>query len=198
VVRSVLVTSAVPGEGKSFICANLGVTLAHGVEQSALLIECDLRRPSLAQQLFGITSNTGLSTYLQGEVDLGSLIRPTGSPKLSLLPSGPPPTNPAELLDSHKMATMLEELVYHYPNHYILLDSPPVQGAAEVAVLSQYVDAVIVVVRWGKAGREQIRQLINTVGREKVLGIVFNAFELNALESTLLSKGYYGYYASTY
>ena len=122
----------------------------------------------------------------------------TGYKKLSLIPSGPPPINPAELLDSKKMSEIIKELAKQYHDRFIIIDSPPMSAASEIAVLAKYVDGVILVVRWGKSRKEQVKQLANLIGKEKILGVVFNAFETNILQSKLQKyyQDYYYYYAS--
>jgi len=193
--RTILVTSTVPGEGKGFAVANLGCAIAQGMEKCCLAVDCDLRRPTLAS-LFGYTDPTGLSQFLKGDLeDWRPIVLPTALEKLSVIASGPSPQNPAELIDTAGMRDLLAELVAEQEDRFILLDSPPLQAAAETAVLAQMVDKVLIVVRWGEAGREQIQNLIEAIGHEKIIGIVFNAFELNALDSVLQKKGYYGYYS---
>ncbi|MEJ2034329.1 MAG: exopolysaccharide biosynthesis protein, partial [Deltaproteobacteria bacterium] len=140
--RSILVTSVAPNEGKGFIAANLAVTMAQGVEQHALLVDCDLRRPSLAA-LFGLTNEEGLADHLQDGADLSLLIRKTDIPKLSILPAGPPPDNPSELLDSEKMVMAIAELMSRYRDRFVIFDSPPMQAASETAVLAQHVDGIV-------------------------------------------------------
>ncbi len=195
--RTILITSAVPEEGKTFICAALGINIAQGLEQHCLLVDCDLRRPTLAS-LFGLENEKGLVHYLRGETPLAPLIRKTNQAKLSLIPSGPPVATPAELLDSTVPPPTTTEMAARYPDRYILFDSPPAQAAAETAVLAQHVDAVIIVVRWGKSGREQVKTLVENIGREKILGVVFNAYQLSGLDRALYKKGYYGYYSYGY
>lgn len=190
-VRSILVTSVVPEEGKSFVCANLGITVAQGIEQHALIIDGDLRRPTLAN-LFGVNNDRGLANHLQEGTDIGHLIQDTGLRKLSIIPSGPPPSNPAELLNSEKMASMIAEVVDRYQDRFILIDSPPISAASETSVLSKFVDGVVIVVRWGYSKREQIKQLVDGIGHEKIIGIIFNAFEKSWLDSKVQSN-YYDY-----
>ncbi|MEW6519967.1 MAG: polysaccharide biosynthesis tyrosine autokinase [Thermodesulfobacteriota bacterium] len=197
-LRSILVTSASPGEGKSFVCANLGVIMAHGVDQHALLVDCDLRRPSLAR-FFGIESaGAGLVDHLRDGTPLSSLIATTGVERLSLIPAGAPPENPSELLASQSMSNLIKEVVDRYNDRFVILDSPPAQAASETAVLAQHVDKVVLVVRWNGAGREQVKKLVEQLGQEKVLGIVFNAFEMNILDKRLQDEGYYKYYSEEY
>ncbi len=196
-LRRVMITSAVPAEGKSLISATLGISLARGIEQHSLLVDCDLRRSSLAR-LFAIPNEQGLVDYLQGGIDVGTLIRKTGLNKLSLIPAGHRPLNPAELLDSKGVGQLIEELSSRYDDRFILIDTPPLQVASETAVLARHVDGIILVVRWGEANREQIKQLIDNLDREKIIGVVFNGYESNCLSYTLSGYESYGQYGSNY
>ncbi|MDA3785451.1 MAG: hypothetical protein PF568_00915, partial [Deltaproteobacteria bacterium] len=122
--KTILITSLVAGEGKGFVCANLGYAIAEEMEHHALMVDCDFRRPNLAK-MFGVANQTGLVDYLQDKVDLSLLIRKTGQPKLSLLPSGRPPQNPAEILTSSKIISVIDELAERYQDRVILFDSSP-------------------------------------------------------------------------
>lgn len=195
--KTILITSAIPGEGKGFVCANLGVVMAQGMEHYSLMVDCDLRRPTLAN-LFGVSSDLGLVNHLKSNTPLERIIFPTGHPKLSLIPSGPPPDNPAELLNSNRMIGLIEELTSRYQDRFILLDTPPFLAASETTILAKHVDAVILVVRWGHADREQVKDLVDTLGKDKIAGLVFNAYEANELEVLLSKKGHYGYKYDTY
>ena len=190
--KSLLITSAIPGEGKSFVCANLGVALAQGVDQHCLMVDCDLRKPAL-HKLFGLSPSVGLVNHLRDREDLSSLLLPTGVETLSLLPAGPPPVNPSELLGSGSMTRLIEEIENRYDDRIILLDSPPVQAASETAVLAHNVDGVVLVVRWGGSRREHLHKLVELIGPERIVGVVFNAFESNVLDSKVF--GSYEYYA---
>ncbi len=192
VPRTIMITSTVPQEGKSFISANLGVSLAQGMDQHSLLVSCDLRRPTLGK-LFGIEERLGLVDYLRGNRELTGLIRRTSIAKLSLLPSGRSPSNPAELLGSSRMEALVEELSHRYEDRIVIFDSPPFQLAPESTVLKQLVDAVVLVVREGKAGKYQIRKIVEEIGKDKLLGIVFNAHTTNIIERSMM-KGYGSYY----
>ena len=108
-IQTVMITSAEAKEGKSFIAANLGISLAQGMDLHSLLVDCDLRRPSLAK-LLGCSNATGLVDYLRDDLDLPELITRTATEKLSILPSGRPPLNPAELLSSARMEDLVKEL----------------------------------------------------------------------------------------
>lgn len=189
--KSLLVTSASPEEGKSFICANLGISLAQGVDNYCLLVDCDLRRP-VQHTLFGLDNRAGLADYLQRKKAIAELLVPSGVDKLSILPSGPLSINPAELLGSSYMASLVEELEQRYDDRIVLLDSPPLQAASETAVLAQHVDGVILVVRYGVSRREYVKTLVEAIGREKILGVVFNAYSTNLIDTKVF--GYYQNY----
>ncbi len=192
VPRTIMITSTVPQEGKSFVSANLGISLAQGMDQHSLLVSCDLRRPTLAK-MFGIEERHGLVDYLRDTRELNGLIRKTSIAKLSLLPSGKPPTNPAELLSSSRMEALVKELSQRYEDRIVIFDSPPFQLAPESTVLKQLVDTVVLVVREGKAGKHQIKKIVEEIGKEKLLGIVFNAHTTNVVERSMM-KGYGSYY----
>ena len=190
--KTILVTSVLPGEGKGFVCANLGIALSQDMEHHALMVDCDLRRPTLAT-IFGLTNESGLVDHLQDNVDLSLLIRKTGQPKLSALPSGKPPKNPAELLTSAKMITLINELAEHYQDRIILFDSPPNIVASETRILAKHLDGVILVIRHGAAKREEIKNLVETIGPENILGIVYNAYPENKIKTLMENKMGYGY-----
>ena len=120
--RSIMVTSALPGEGKSFLAANLAVTIAQNINEHVLLMDCDLRRSSV-NRMFGFGRVPGLSEHLAQGFPLPSLLLKTGISKLTLLPAGAPPTNPAELLSSSQMSNLLAEVKVRYPDRYVIIDS---------------------------------------------------------------------------
>ena len=195
--KKILITSTVPGSGKSFVSANLGISLAQGLEHHALLVDCDLRRSRLAS-LFNCPTTRGLANYLRDGDDLGSLIVKTGMRKLSIIPSGPRPTNPAELLGSAKVEKMFAELASRYDDRFIIIDTPPTQAASETAVLAKHADGVILVVRWGLGARAPLKQLMDSLDRDKIIGIVFNAYEANMLSAKVSGYDEYGQYAGSY
>ena len=191
-----MITSAIPKEGKSFVTANLGISLAHGMDQHSLLVDCDLRKPTMAK-LFGLDNSVGLVDYLRDDVTLPELIAKTAIKSLSILPSGKSPANPAELLGSTRMAALVEELSSRYEDRIIIFDSPPLLVAAESSVLAGQVDAVILVVRQSCSGRAQIQKIIDIIGTERILGIVFNDQYINPLQDSIV-KGYGSYHGGYY
>ncbi|MDY6903927.1 MAG: CpsD/CapB family tyrosine-protein kinase [Thermodesulfobacteriota bacterium] len=197
--RTLLVTSIMPGEGKGFVCANLGIALSQDMEHHVLLLDCDLRRPTLAQ-LFGVPNESGITEYLQKSNAPAPTMKKTGQPKLFLIPSGPPPENPSELISSAKMTAFVNKLAEYSPDRIILVDSPPSSFAAETMVLAKHLDGVILVIRSGVAPKEEVKKFVDTIGRKKIRGIVYNAKPEDRVQSLMYrAKGYkygygYGYY----
>lgn len=194
-IKSVMITSAVPKEGKSFITANLGISLAQGLDQHSLLVDCDLRRPSLAK-LFGISNTSGLVDYLRDDIPLPNLINRTAVNKLSIIASGRPPLNPAELLSSARMKELSRELSKRYDDRIIIFDTPPIMVAAESGVLASLVDGVILVVREGVSKKNDIQKTIDTIGKNKILGMVYNAQSFNIIDKSYSKKYEYYQYES--
>ena len=186
--RSVMVTSAVPGEGKSFVAANLAVSVARHVNWNVLLIDCDLRRPSIHKQ-FGFKNVSGLSDYLANGTALQPLLLKTGIENLTILPAGKLPDNPSELLSSERMAALLEEVAARYHDRLIILDSPPPKLTAESSALATYVDGILVVVKYESTPKDSVTELIRKLGRDKILGAVVNNFDAGF---SRYHKKYYG------
>ena len=186
--RSLMVTSAVPGEGKSFVAANLAVSVAQHVNWNVLLIDCDLRRPSVHWQ-FGYQNIAGLSEYLTNGTDLEPLLQKTGIENLTILPAGTLPDNPSELLSSDRMEALLEEVASRYNDRLIILDSPPPKMTAEAGALARYVDGILLVVKYASTPKDSITELINKLGKNKILGAVVNNFDAG---TSRYHKKYYG------
>ena len=195
VSKTVMVTSVLPQEGKSFVSANLAIALAQGVDQRCLLVDCDLRLPSVSR-LFGVPQDQGLADYLLKRRDLADLLQRTSLEKLTLLPSGMPPPNPAELLGSRRMQHLVAELRARYPDRFVVFDTPPHLVASEAAVLSKLIDGIVLVVRHGVSGRLSIQRTVEELGREKIIGVIFNGYESNVISSRLLYRDetFYGDY----
>lgn len=177
-VRSVLVTSTGPDEGKSSTVANLAITLAQAGHKVAL-VDCDLRHPSL-HHLFGIENSSGLaSLFLEGS-SLEGVLRESGVPDLRVLPGGPLPPNPAELLGSTRMEEILVSL--RATAEYVLLDTPPVVPVTDAAVLAPHVDGVLLVLKAGKTKREmaQRAKALLEKAHARLLGVVLNNAKLDA------------------
>ena len=172
--RTIMVTSTAPDEGKSFVAANLAVSLASSIDEYVLLMDCDLRRPSIHTK-FGFSQDTpGLSEYLKHERPLAEILQKTALEKLTIMPCGRPPSNPSELISSDQMRHLIEEVKARYDDRYIIFDSPPPYITAEANALAKQVDAIIIVVRTGKTRKEDLQDLVDTYGKKKILGIVKN------------------------
>lgn len=183
--KNMLVTSALPSDGKSFVSSNLAISIAQGVEEHVLLIDGDVRRPTIHSN-FGFGQVVGLSEHLATGADIGKILLKSPIPKLTILPAGQPPRNPTELLSSRKMQTLLEEVAARYEDRFILIDSPPPSMAAETTAIINFVDGVILVVRAGKTPKRAVAETIEQIGKEKIVGVVLN-YSDQAL------KRYYGY-----
>ncbi len=177
--RTILVTSALPNEGKSFVSSNLAISVAQNISDHVLLIDCDLRLPTI-HSLFGYDQVPGLSEYLKGDSDLSSYLLKTDIDKLTILPAGAPPPNPAELLTSGRMSDLIQEVSRRYEDRYIIIDSPPPQLSAEASAIARAVDGVIIVVKYKQTPREMIADLVGMIGKEKILGVIFNWFNLRS------------------
>jgi capsular exopolysaccharide synthesis family protein len=177
-----MVTSAIPDDGKTFVAANLAISIARGVEEHVLLVDCDMRRPSIHSR-FGYKDDCpGLSSYLSHNHSLDTLLRRTAVDKLTILPGGPQPPNPSELLSSEAMKDLLIETSNRYNDRYVIVDSPPPQLTAETTALANYIDGIIVVVKYGVTPKDRIKNLLEKIGREKVIGVVMNSYRIPAME----------------
>jgi exopolysaccharide/PEP-CTERM locus tyrosine autokinase len=194
--KTIMVTSATSGEGKTIVAANLAAGLARELHAHALLVDCDLRIPSLAN-LFGFSNGLGLSDYLRDGRKIADLLLKTGIEKLGLLPGGSVPENPTELVGSKKMEDLVQELKSRYNDRYVIFDSTPLLATSESEVLSKLVDGIIIVVRAGVTPRETVKQAISSLEKEKILGFVLNHLEFRSrgLHSRYFgSSGYYYHY----
>ena len=187
--KTILVTSAIGGEGKTTTALNLAVAIAQGVNENVLMIDTDLRKPGVHTHL-GIAAERGIVDHLRDGVPLEELLVKTGIPKLTLLPSGTPPDNPAELLDSRPMGRLLQEVKGRYPDRYVVLDTSPVNVFTDTAILAPMADGIVLVVRDGSTPREYVLRAIAQLDRSSILGICLNM--ISAPES--LQDSYYYYY----
>ncbi len=189
-VKRLLVTSAAPGEGKSTTVVNLGIVLAAG-GQRTLLVDTDLRRPRL-HTIFGLKNERGMTNLVVGDGKAEDLIVETIAPNLFLLPSGPIPPNPAELLGSASFHAVVKELSAKWDR--IVFDSPPVIAVTDPAVLSASVDGVVLVARAGGTARDLLaaaRRRLSDV-RAPLVGVILNALEMEK------AGGTYPYYYAHY
>ena len=175
--RTIMVTSSVPDEGKSLIAANLAVSIAQSIQEYVLLIDCDIRRPCIHTQ-FGFGDVPGLSDHLSKGIPVSSLLLKTKVNKLSILPGGTLHHNPSELVSSQQMSRLLQEVKNRYSDRFIVIDSPPPKLTAETSALSRQVDGVLLVIEYGRTSREMVSDLVKTIGKEKIIGIVLNKLDM--------------------
>jgi len=192
-LKTIMITSPMHNEGKSFTSANLGVSLARDIHNRVLLIDCDLRNRGLTKD-FDLENERGLSEYIQGGAELQTLVKETGIERLRILPAGMAESNPADLIASNKMKVFLKELNSQTETEFVIIDSTPILATTEPEVLSSLVDGVIIVVRAGVTSRETVEQALVSLEPEKILGAVLNdlVFRTPGLRSTYF--GSYGYY----
>ncbi|TAK29744.1 MAG: polysaccharide biosynthesis tyrosine autokinase [Chloroflexota bacterium] len=171
-LKTLLVTSTSPEEGKSTTLANLAITIAQ-TGNKVLIVDCDLRRPTV-HSIFGITNSAGLTSAM---VDTSLSQLPTqevGIPNLLVLPSGPLPPNPSELLGSHRMQELMARL--RESADYVLFDSPPVLAVTDAAVLASKLDGVLLVVNAGHTKREMAKKAKAALDKvnANIVGVVLN------------------------
>jgi len=183
--RSIVVTSAVPGEGKTTSVANFGIVSAQAGTR-VCMIDSDLRRPSL-HRLFGIDNARGLTTALVEGLSFAEVAQATAVPNLSILPSGPLPPNPAELVGSHRMREGLQAATESFD--LVLCDSPPLMAVGDASALAAQCDGVIFVIRVGKTPNDVLRRVVDQIESVKgrILGVVLNRADPRR-------DGYYYYY----
>ncbi len=174
-LRTMVVTSSVPAEGKSTTVANLAMSMAME-DKRVIIVDADLRRPS-QHKLFKVDSSPGLTDILLGTHRIDQVLRPTGVPNVQLLPAGTPPPNPAELLGSREMQRLIDQL--KEISDLILFDSPPTLAVADSVVLSSRVDGVLLVIAFGETKKANTRKAQELLARANahVLGTVLNRME---------------------
>jgi protein-tyrosine kinase len=171
-LKKLLITSTIPEEGKSTVAANLAAILARRQQPKILLLEGDLRRPSLSTQ-FGLGKIPGLSEWLQGESRPIQHIYRLEGPNLWLLPAGRPPENPLELMQSGRLSELLKQLSTWFD--WIIIDSPPILPLADTSVWARLADGILLVTREGTTKKRMLQQGLQALEQTKLLGAVVNS-----------------------
>jgi len=190
--KSLLITSSLPSEGKTTTATNTAISLAQ-TGAKVLIIDADMRRPRL-HSVFNIENGDGLSTILStelSETEILNVIKQDEGTKLNLLTSGPIPPNPAELIGSEQMASLLKLLSQHFT--HVVVDSPPITSFTDGVLIASMVDGVILVVHAGKSSRQVVRrarQLLQDVGA-KIFGVVLNNVNLRSQDNYYYYQSYY-------
>ncbi|HXV19774.1 MAG TPA: polysaccharide biosynthesis tyrosine autokinase [Desulfuromonadales bacterium] len=172
-LNTLLITSAGSNEGKTLTALNLAIVLAQEYDHSVVLIDADLRRPSVHRYL-GIKPEVGLAQCLQDHLPVARALVKTGLGRLVVLPAGGVVADPVELLSSARMKDILRELKSRYPDRYVIIDTPPSAPFADAQMLGQVVDGVLFVVREGVARTNDIREGLGSLKDANLLGVVYN------------------------
>ena len=184
-IKTILITSSQPNEGKSTVISNLAATFASLENKKVLVMDCDLRNPSV-HKMFGISNISGITDVLTGQKDIDKCIEKTNIKNLDVLKVGKIPPNPSEMLLSKKMKDFMDVIKEYYD--YIFIDSPPIGVVADANILTQYADGTILLVGSNETDIEAVK-----ISKERLEGVNANILGaiLNKFEADEKSYGYY-------
>lgn len=185
--NTIMVTSPDMSEGKTVTAINLAVAIANEVDYTVLLVDADLKHPSVHKYL-GIEPEYGLSDYLMGNAKLQDILIKTGIGKLVFLPAGKSPENTSESLSSERMKRLVQELKHRHKDRYIIFDSSPILVTADSIPLSGYMDGILFVVQAARTTPKTVSRAISLISGSNILGVVFNNVPKD------LAKNLYPYY----
>jgi receptor protein-tyrosine kinase len=187
----IMVTSSLPGEGKSFCAINLAISMAMEMDRTVLLIDADVAKPRVPEYL-GIHADKGLLDVLQDkDLKLSDVLIKTDIAKLSVLPAGRTYKRATELLASAAMTRLVEDIGNRYPDRIILFDSPPLLATSEASVLATHMGQIVMVVEAEKTSQDAVREALSHIESCEVVGML-----LNKTTPTPGADYYYGYYGS--
>jgi len=187
--RVVLVTSARPGEGKTFTAINLALAFASERDVKALLVDIDTQHP-LLPSILGIRVDKGIVDVLTGELELSDVLLPTNIPNLTILPAGRGGPHVPELFSSGRMAELMTELARRFPDHVIILDTPPCLASSDAAALAPLVGQIVFIVEAHRTQQEEIETALGVLGGCPRISLLLNKTDTLASEHF----GSYGYY----
>jgi len=190
-VKTLLISSPGPGEGKSTTVVNLGISVCREGKKVAI-VDMDLRRASL-HTYFDLPNDVGVGDLLQGKTSLDETLQPTGVEGLSIIPSGTPFPDPGGLIESEQMGRLMSELKTRFD--MVLLDSAPVLVKSDVLVLSRYVDGCIIVLESTRTTRRAVHEVLDLLAKARIrpLGLVLNRFSMQKGKHFYQHR-YYGHY----
>jgi capsular exopolysaccharide synthesis family protein len=190
-LKRVLITSALPDEGKSVVALNLACTLARYNQLRVLLVEGDMRRPRIPTNL-GLPAMKGLSEWLRSDIPISEVIYQINPPGFSLwlLPAGGPLTDPVELMQSGRLAALMDRLTESFD--WIIIDSTPILPVADTSVWARLSHGVIMVVREAKSEKRQLQRALDALDSTNLIGAVLNGSSNNE------HKSYYTYYGTSH
>ncbi len=191
--RSILVTSAITGEGKSTIAALLAITAAHHKKRKTLLIDSDLRRP-VVHELFNVNNDAGVAKLIAEETEFESVLKSTSLENLWILPAGRVEANPTDLIREDMVRKIIERAVFSFD--LVIVDCAPIIAVSDPAIISSAVDGVVLVIRAGKTQKEVVQRALDIIVKAEatMIGLV-----LNNVQGALpyhYGKEYYGHYYS--
>jgi receptor protein-tyrosine kinase len=186
-----MVTSSLPGEGKSFTAINLAISMAMEMDRTVLLVDADVAKPRVPEYL-GIHADKGLLDVLQDkDLKLSDVLIKTDIAKLTVLPAGRTYKRATELLASAAMTRLVEDIGNRYPDRIILFDSPPLLATSESSVLATHMGQIVMVVEAERTSQEAVREALSHIHSCEVVGML-----LNKTTPTPGADYYYGYYGS--
>ena len=171
--NTIMITSALPGEGKTLTAINLAFMFAREFQHTVLLVDGDLRKQSVHKYL-GCEGEKGLIDYLADGTPVSELISWPGIEKMTIISGGRPYQESAEILGSPRMKELVSDMKARYPDRYVIFDVPPILTGADVLAFAPLVDQVVVVVQAGKTSLDDIRKALRFLPKEKILGFVLN------------------------
>ncbi len=185
--RTIAITSPIPACGKTMVSINLAMSIAHHTERTAMLVDFDLRRPTVAKYL-GLPSGSTLNEVLSGDASVAeSLVNP-GLDRFVILPTAKPVINSSEVLSSRKVASLITEFRDRYAERIVIFDMPPLLGSDDAMIILSQVDCVLVVVGNGMVSKTDLTESMRYVDSDKLLGTILNKAKISQSQ-----KDYYGY-----
>lgn len=164
-----------PSSGAALVAANLAAAFAFDESKTALLMDCNLRQPSLHERLGVQVGRGGLTDFLENpEIGAAAIIYPTGIRRLRLIPAGAPRESSGEYFSSFPMQALVAELRARYPDRYLVIDAPPITGSPDARILSELADMVVVVAGHGIDTQPAVRDAVGSLDPARVAGVVFN------------------------
>ena len=181
--RTLAVVSPTPESGKTLVSINLAISIAHQPQKTVVLVDLDLRRPKIATYL-GMHTEKSMNDYLDNKAQLQEVMFNPGIPRLVVIPTIRPVSNPAETLSSKKVANLIQDLRSRYDSRIVIFDSPPVLNSDDAMILLPQVDCILLVVGNGKSTQSEIEETMHHLPKNNLLGVVLNRAEIE-------SKAYY-------
>ncbi len=185
--NAIMVTSTLPGEGKTLTAINLAVTFAREYEQTVLLVDCDLRKQNI-HEVLGYESDKGLVNYLLNECEITDLIVWPSIEKLTIISGGKTIGESSEVLGSPLMKELVSDMKSRYPDRYVIFDVPPVFAGVDTMIFANLVDHILVVVEADKTPMPELKMALDMLPKEKIRGLILNQ---QKTPDTPMSKYYY-------